>query len=245
MDSVFLGGSDLAGVVPLLVALVLPERRSLAVLHGPDVDREAFGFRAFEERVRDEHDVRTDGGTAFGKVGPEPPFGPVRHPVVVEARRDPGLDLADAAERVGREGKDEGLLEERELHEQCRDYFNFKDYEKAADIANRVLISPEYKNNREVLEEMYYILNECGEELAEQIQRDQRTDRREANTQVIVRDGETMVIGGVFIDTQNNNVQGVPYLSRIPVLGWLFKNKSESVSKQELLIFLTPSIVQA
>jgi len=69
-------------------------------------------------------------------------------------------------------------------------------------------------------------------------------DRREANTQVIVRDGETMVIGGVFIDTQNNNVQGVPYLSRIPVLGWLFKNKSESVSKQELLVFLTPSIIQ-
>ncbi|WP_455387678.1 type IV pilus secretin PilQ [Petrachloros mirabilis] len=69
-------------------------------------------------------------------------------------------------------------------------------------------------------------------------------DRREANTQVIVRDGETMVIGGVFIDTQNNNVQGVPYLSRIPVLGWLFKNKSESVSKQELLIFLTPTILR-
>ncbi len=69
-------------------------------------------------------------------------------------------------------------------------------------------------------------------------------DRREATTQVIVRDGETMVIGGVFIDTQSNNVQGVPYLSRIPVLGWLFKNKSETVSKQELLIFLTPAIVK-
>lgn len=69
-------------------------------------------------------------------------------------------------------------------------------------------------------------------------------DRREANTQVIIRDGETMVIGGVFIDTQNNNVAGVPYLSRIPVLGWLFKQKTESVAKQELLIFLTPSIVK-
>jgi type IV pilus assembly protein PilQ len=69
-------------------------------------------------------------------------------------------------------------------------------------------------------------------------------DRREATTQVNVRDGETMVIGGIFIDTQNNNVQGVPYLSRIPVLGWLFKNKSESVTKQELLIFLTPTIVK-
>ena len=69
-------------------------------------------------------------------------------------------------------------------------------------------------------------------------------DRREATTQVIVRDGETMVIGGVFVDTQNQNVQGVPYLSRMPVLGWLFKNKSEGVSKQELLIFLTPSIIK-
>lgn len=69
-------------------------------------------------------------------------------------------------------------------------------------------------------------------------------DRREANTQVIIRDGETMVIGGVFIDTQNNSVAGVPYLSRVPVLGWLFKQKTESVAKQELLIFLTPTIVK-
>ncbi|MEP6958391.1 MAG: type IV pilus secretin PilQ [Nitrospirota bacterium] len=70
-------------------------------------------------------------------------------------------------------------------------------------------------------------------------------DRREANTQVTIRDGETMVIGGVFIDTQNNSVLGIPYLSRVPVLGWLFKSKSESVAKQELLIFLTPSIVKS
>ena len=70
-------------------------------------------------------------------------------------------------------------------------------------------------------------------------------DRREANTQVLIRDGETMVIGGVFIDSQNNSVAGIPYLSRVPVLGWLFKQKTESVAKQELLIFLTPSIVKS
>ena len=70
-------------------------------------------------------------------------------------------------------------------------------------------------------------------------------DRREANTQVIIRDGETMVIGGVFIDTQSNSSGGIPYLSRVPVIGWLFKNKTESVAKQELLIFLTPSIVKS
>ena len=69
-------------------------------------------------------------------------------------------------------------------------------------------------------------------------------DRREATTQVNIRDGETMVIGGVFIDTQSNSVAGIPYLSRVPVLGWLFKQKTESVAKQELLIFLTPNIVK-
>jgi type IV pilus assembly protein PilQ len=69
-------------------------------------------------------------------------------------------------------------------------------------------------------------------------------DKREATTQVMVRDGETMVIGGVFVDSQTNTVGGVPYLSRIPVLGWLFKNKTETVAKQELLIFLTPTIVK-
>ncbi len=68
-------------------------------------------------------------------------------------------------------------------------------------------------------------------------------DKKEVQTQVLVRDGETMVIGGIFVDEQRNSVGGVPYLSRIPVLGWLFKNKSENVSKQELLIFLTPTIV--
>lgn len=69
-------------------------------------------------------------------------------------------------------------------------------------------------------------------------------DKREANTQVLVRDGETMVIGGVYVDSQQNNVNGVPYLSRIPVLGWLFKNKIEDIARQELLIFLTPNIVK-
>jgi type IV pilus assembly protein PilQ len=69
-------------------------------------------------------------------------------------------------------------------------------------------------------------------------------DKREATTQVLVRDGETMVIGGIFVDTQSNNVAGMPWMDRIPVLGWMFKQKTENVSKQELLIFLTPAIIK-
>ncbi len=70
-------------------------------------------------------------------------------------------------------------------------------------------------------------------------------DKKEATTQVMVRDGETAVIGGIFLDTQFNTVNGTPYLSRIPVLGWLFKSKTETVAKQELLIFLTPTVVKS
>ncbi len=70
-------------------------------------------------------------------------------------------------------------------------------------------------------------------------------DKKEATTQVLVRDGETMVIGGIFIDQQRNNVSGMPWMDRIPVLGWLFKQKTEEVSKAELLIFLTPTITKA
>lgn len=68
--------------------------------------------------------------------------------------------------------------------------------------------------------------------------------KREAQTQVLIRDGETMVIGGIIEDTQSNTVIGIPFLSRIPVIGWLFKSKTENVSKRELLIFLTPIIVK-
>jgi type IV pilus assembly protein PilQ len=67
--------------------------------------------------------------------------------------------------------------------------------------------------------------------------------RREATTQIMVRDGETTVIGGIFQETAATNVNAVPYLSRIPVIGWFFKQKTETVTKQELLIFLTPNIV--
>ena len=69
-------------------------------------------------------------------------------------------------------------------------------------------------------------------------------DKREATTQVLVRDGETMVIGGIFVDNQTNFSQGVPWFSRIPVIGWFFKSKTETINKQELLIFLTPTIIK-
>ncbi|NOJ78624.1 type IV pilus secretin PilQ [Myxococcus xanthus] len=67
--------------------------------------------------------------------------------------------------------------------------------------------------------------------------------RKEANTQVLVKDGDTTVIGGIYVRRGATQVNAVPFLSRIPVLGLLFKNNSEVDTRQELLIFITPRIL--
>jgi type IV pilus assembly protein PilQ len=67
--------------------------------------------------------------------------------------------------------------------------------------------------------------------------------RREARTEVLVHDGDTTVIGGIYTRRNSESWNEVPVLSRIPVLGWLFKKKAVTDDRTELLIFITPRIV--
>ncbi len=69
-------------------------------------------------------------------------------------------------------------------------------------------------------------------------------DTKEADTKLLVDDGNTIVIGGIIKTTTDMNEAGVPWLSKIPVLSWLFKTESKKDEKEELLIFITPRIVQ-
>ncbi|MDQ7773398.1 MAG: type IV pilus secretin PilQ [Elusimicrobiales bacterium] len=69
-------------------------------------------------------------------------------------------------------------------------------------------------------------------------------DTRSADTNVIVRDGETIVIGGLISDTQAESVFKVPLLGDIPILGYLFRKKSVTRDRRELLIFVTPRILE-
>lgn len=70
------------------------------------------------------------------------------------------------------------------------------------------------------------------------------TDKKEANTTVIIRNGETIVIAGMYKVNTEDSKTGVPGLMRIPLLGWLFKQQKEKVTTSELLIFITPRIVE-
>ncbi|MGE3385839.1 MAG: type IV pilus secretin PilQ [Bdellovibrionales bacterium] len=66
---------------------------------------------------------------------------------------------------------------------------------------------------------------------------------RTAKTKVLVSDGQTAVIGGIYSADNTTTEIGVPWLRHIPVLGWLFKSKARADTRNELLIFLTPKVL--
>ena len=67
---------------------------------------------------------------------------------------------------------------------------------------------------------------------------------KKANTELLVNDGDTVIIGGIRKTKKDTGESGIPGLMKIPVLGWLFKTESKEDSLEELLIFITPRIVQ-
>lgn len=67
---------------------------------------------------------------------------------------------------------------------------------------------------------------------------------KEAKTRLLVKDGETTVIGGIFVEDVSDSESGIPFLRKIPYLGHLFKSSQKSNNRSELLIFITPRIVQ-
>ncbi len=68
-------------------------------------------------------------------------------------------------------------------------------------------------------------------------------DKNRLQTQVLVNNGETVVLGGIYTERTQERNEGVPYFSEIPYLGALFRRKGQSSRKQELLIFVTPKIL--
>jgi type IV pilus assembly protein PilQ len=69
-------------------------------------------------------------------------------------------------------------------------------------------------------------------------------DTKNVVTQIMVNNGDTAVIGGIYEETINNDITKVPFLGDIPILGYLFKTQGRSTEKSELLIFLTPRVIR-
>jgi type IV pilus assembly protein PilQ len=69
-------------------------------------------------------------------------------------------------------------------------------------------------------------------------------NKKKATTEVLIRDGETTVIGGILQITRTESRSGLPWLSKIPVLGYLFRHDINTSQNRELLIFITPKIMK-
>jgi len=69
-------------------------------------------------------------------------------------------------------------------------------------------------------------------------------DTNMVESHVVIGDGETIVIGGVENKTESKGEDGVPWLSKLPVLGWLFKSEATKKEGRKLMIFVTPRIIK-
>ncbi|MDP1721984.1 MAG: type IV pilus secretin PilQ, partial [Candidatus Gottesmanbacteria bacterium] len=69
-------------------------------------------------------------------------------------------------------------------------------------------------------------------------------DKREVKTSVLVEDGETIVLGGVYEGSESMTKNKIPFFADLPGIGFLFTNSAEKSSKKELLIFVTPKIMK-
>lgn len=69
-------------------------------------------------------------------------------------------------------------------------------------------------------------------------------NQRKFTTTVAVQDGETVVLGGLIRDRNGANQSGVPFLANVPVLGWLFKSRTDALERSELIVVITPTAVR-
>ena len=108
------------------------------------------------------------------------------------------------------------------------------------DIALELEVTPHITPDERVTMKIVIKNNEIGAIINNQVS----FTTKEAYTELLVDDGDTIVIGGIRKTRTDIGESGLPYLRKIPVLGWLFKTESNEDTLEELLIFITPRVVQ-
>jgi len=103
-----------------------------------------------------------------------------------------------------------------------------------------LLVNPQVLNNDSIILNVEVTKDARGAQVGDNV----AINAKRIKTQVRVNNGETAVLGGIFEQTLRNDTDKVPFLGDLPILGHLFKRNSKSDTKSEMLIFLTPRILQ-
>lgn len=104
-------------------------------------------------------------------------------------------------------------------------------------------VTPQVTNDGAVIMTVDVNRDSLGEKVEGTTTNAQAVNSRGAKTKVLVKNGQTAVIGGIYQNDTNVSETKVPWIGDVPVIGWLFKSRGRDSSKNELLIFLTPRII--
>lgn len=114
---------------------------------------------------------------------------------------------------------------------------------KFEDAVLRLEITPHVIDGKQL--KMKIIVKKDEVDLTRQVDGNPFIIKKQTDTTLIVSDGETIVISGLSRHKKTGDETGVPWLKDIPILGWLFKGQDKGTEMEEVLIFLTPRILQA
>ncbi len=104
-------------------------------------------------------------------------------------------------------------------------------------------VTPQITDKNKILLDLKVTQNSPGERSQYQESEILAIDKQEITTQVLARNGETIVLGGVFHHTIAKFIEKVPLLGDLPAIGYFFRKKGEHYQKRELIIFVTPHII--
>jgi type IV pilus assembly protein PilQ len=110
------------------------------------------------------------------------------------------------------------------------------------DAALKLVVTPQITAANTVI--MKIVIENASPDFSRAVNNIPPINTQRANTQVLVSDGETTVIGGIYVSTEQTASDKTPGLSRIPLLKWLFRRDSINDQSTELLIFITPRIIK-
>jgi type IV pilus assembly protein PilQ len=103
-------------------------------------------------------------------------------------------------------------------------------------------VTPQITNEGTIIMDLK--VTKAAADFTQTVQGTPTIDTKSVETQVLVRDGGTAVLGGVYITNSTTQMTGVPLLARLPLIGFLFRNNTKSEQNVELLIFITPRILR-
>jgi len=114
----------------------------------------------------------------------------------------------------------------------------FKDALMRLEVTPRLI-----RGDGETKIQMKVVFNNDAPDFTQQVLGNPSIFKRHQTTEVVIREGQRLVVGGVTNDQASNQIRQVPILGRVPVLGWLFRSREIAADGEELIVIITPSVI--